>query len=715
MEKKLKLRVVDGLIEDMGKGIVRVDSDELASIGCTNGDVIEIEGPKKKTVAKVMGAFADRAKQNLIQMDRTIRENAGVGLDESVTVKKTLFKEAKVVVLLPLDPSKTYDTEGQMRSIKRLTIGLPLVPGDKVSIKLFGSTEEGFIVEGAAPRGPIIVKRETEIRIKAADYKSKNAAKVSYGDIGGLVKEIQKVREIVELPMKYPDLFRQLGIEAPKGILMHGPPGTGKTLIARAVAAETNVNFITVNGPEIMHKYYGESEAKLREVFDLAKKKAPSIVFIDEIDAVAPKRTEVHGDVEKRVVAQLLALMDGLSNRGEIIVIGATNIPDAVDGALRRPGRFDREIIINAPDKNGRLEILKIHTRGMKLADDVSLERLAQSTHGFVGADLANLTKEAGMSALRRLLPKLELGQDTNEDIILEVNNEDFNNALTEAEPSATREFFFEIPHIGWDDVGGLDSIKEKLIQLVEWPLKYSELFNRVNMNTPQGILLTGPTGTGKTLIAKALAKESQVNFIPVSSSMLHSKWQGEAEKTMHDVFRKARQASPCILFFDEIESIASKRSGKGEVTAAERLVSQFLTEIDGLDELNGVIVLAATNRIDMIDPALLRPGRFDYIIEFSDPNYDQRVAIFKVHLKGKPIADDVDIERFAKLTDGMNGSDIDGICKKAVLLAIGDFINAGYDMSDEDVYKELIIRAAHLEAGLAEVQAEKIAAKKVE
>lgn len=701
---EMMLRVAEGLIEDVRKGIVRIDSYDLEKIGAKMGDIIEIQGGRT-TVAKVMPAFAEHSRKEIIQMDGIIRDNARVGIDETVIVRKVSTKQARTVVLSPLESGRSYDKEQQLKFIRSLITGLPVIVGDKIMLKLFGTREEGFRVEGTAPKGPVIVTKETTVRVKTPDVLEEQSYKVSYEDIGGLDKEVQKVREIIELPLKYPDVFRQLGIEAPKGVLLHGPPGTGKTLIARAVASETEAYFIHVNGPEIMHKYYGESEAKLREVFDEARKHAPSILFLDEIDALAPKRQEVHGDVEKRVVAQLLALMDGLESRGEVVVIGATNIPDMVDGALRRPGRFDREIAINAPDKNGRLHILKIHTRGMTLAEDVSLDRLAQVTHGFVGADLANLCKEAGMYAVRRILPQIEFGGDKEQELQVEVTMEDFQQALAEADPSATREFFTDIPEVSWEDVGGLDHIKEKLITLVEWPLKYGDLFNRLKMTAAKGILLSGPTGTGKTLVAKALARESEVNFISVASATLFSRWIGESEKALHEVFKKAKQASPCILFFDEIDALTPHRSGTSSTSnVSERMVSQFLTELDGLEELKGVIVLAATNRIDALDPALLRPGRFDYIVDFPIPDFEQRLKIFEVHLKNKPLARDVNLHLLAEMTQGMVGSDIDGICKKASYLAIGDYIAGGYALHQEAMEANLILRKEHFDKAIHEV-----------
>ncbi|MEM3806686.1 MAG: CDC48 family AAA ATPase, partial [Thermoproteota archaeon] len=508
----------------------------------------------------------------------------------------------------------------------------------------------------------------------------KDIERVTYEDIGGLDSAIQKIREMVELPLRHPELFERLGIEAPKGVLLHGPPGTGKTLLAKAVANETNANFISISGPEIMSKYYGESEQRLREIFKEAQENAPSIIFIDEIDSIAPKREEVTGEVEKRVVAQLLSLMDGLKSRGKVVVIGATNRVNAIDPALRRPGRFDREIEIGVPDKRARLEILQIHTRGMPLAEDVNLKQLADSTHGFVGADLAALAKEAALRALRRVLPKIDLeAEEIPAEILnsLKVTMQDFLDALKEVEPSAMREVMIETPNVHWEDIGGLEDVKRELNMSIEWPLKYSELFQQLGIKQPKGVLLIGPPGTGKTLLAKALATESEANFISIKGPELLSKWVGESEKGIREIFRKARQASPCIIFFDEIDAIAPVRgSGFGDSNVTERMISQLLTEMDGLEELKGVVIVAATNRPDMIDPALLRPGRFDKIIKLGWPNYETRVAIFEVHLRGKPIASDVNIHKLAELTEGFTGADIAYVVNEAGLLALKESLH---------------------------------------
>ncbi|MGB9792257.1 MAG: CDC48 family AAA ATPase [Thermacetogeniaceae bacterium] len=678
MEKNsdsVKLKVMEGAVEDARKGIVRVLTDVMEELGLKTNDVVLIEG-KRTTVARVLPAFHDTCPEGAIQMDGITRQNARVGIGEEVTLRPTTWERARSVVLAPTVPGWMPADDYEVAHLKQKLLGLPVRVEDIVSLTLFSGQEETFVVEGVLPKGNVVIGKDTAIHFKGSEGGERRDRRVRYEDIGGLAKEVQKIREIVELPLKYPQLFRTLGIEAPKGILLYGPPGTGKTLIARAVASETDCHFIHVNGPEIMNKYYGESEARLRQVFDEARKKAPSIIFLDEVDAIAPRRTDVHGDVEKRVVAQLLALMDGLESRGNVIVIAATNVPDLVDPALRRPGRFDREICINVPDQRGRLEILRIHTRGMNLAEDVSLEHLAAVTHGFVGADLEALCREAGMNALRRALADFRFGRDDFADLDLKVTQKDFNEALTEVEPSATREFAMEIPSVTWDDVGGLEEIKEQLRALVEWPLVYPELYKHFSLKAPKGILLSGRPGTGKTLVAKALARESRVNFISVNSPLLFSHWMGEAEKALHEVFKKARQASPCILFFDEIDALAPKRSG--ESAATSRLVSQFLMELDGLEELREVVVLAATNRIDMLDPALLRPGRFDRVLEFPIPDFQDRLSILNVHLSKRPLADDVNLAAVARAAEGLVGSELEAIADRAAFLALTEVIKSG-------------------------------------
>lgn len=578
--------------------------------------------------------------------------------------------------------------------------GFVFLRGDKAVVTMAGDRAEHFFIEGANPRGAVLITRDTEIRIKQPEVLAPAESGTTYEDIGGLSQELRLVREVIELPLKYPFVFQQLGIEAPKGILLYGPPGTGKTLIARAVASENDTHFIHVNGPEIMHKYYGESEARLREVFAEAQRNAPSIIFLDEIDALAPRRTEVHGDVEKRVVGQLLALMDGLESRGKVIVLGATNLPELIDPALRRPGRFDREIAISVPDREGRLEILKIHTRGMNINRDVDLEDLARVTHGFVGADLAALCREAGMCCLRRSLPELRRAPEGNLPLVVEAR--DFREALAKVEPSATREFIVEIPDVSWEDVGGLDDIRTRLERLVEWPLKYGDLFRQFRLNNPSGILLSGPPGTGKTLVVQALARHSGLNFISIGGAALCSRWAGEAERVLHAVFRKARQVAPCLLFLDEIDTIAPARgTGDGPRHSLERLLSQLLLELGGLESLGEVVVIAATNRPDRLDPALLRGGRFDEVIEFPVPDSRRREEIFRACLRLKPTEAGISFPELAQDTEGLVGADIAAICRRAALLALTEVVEQ--EGRRDTLPAETVIREKHLRLALAE------------
>jgi transitional endoplasmic reticulum ATPase len=680
--KSLTLRVGEAKPKDVGRGIARIDPQDLEKLGLQVGDAIQIEG-KRKTVAKAMPAYAEDRGKSLIQMDGLLRSNAQVSLDEKVNVQKTSCQTAEKIVLSPLTLTRSISRERDTRYIGTLLDGLVMVEGDTIRANLFGTRSQDFSVVGTVPKGAVLVHARTKVEVAGKGEAKARGFKVSYEDIGGLGKELQRVREMIELPLKYPQVFERLGIDPPKGVLLHGPPGSGKTLIARAVANETAAYFTHITGPEIMGKFYGESEARLRAVFEEAKSHAPAILFIDEIDAIAPKREEMGGEkqVERRVVAQLLALMDGLESRGEVIVIGATNIPNSLDPALRRPGRFDREIAISIPDQRGRLEILHIHTRGMPLAKDVDLERLSQITHGFVGADLEALCREAAMNALRKIMPNIDFQLDEipYETLLkLEVTMSDFTEALKEIEPSAIREVFVEVPNVKWEDIGGLDEVKQKLVEAVEWPLKYPQLFQQARVKPPKGILLFGPPGTGKTLIAKALANESEVNFISVKGPELMSKFIGESERGVREVFRKAKQASPCILFFDEFDSLVPERGLARESQATERVISQFLTELDGLEELKGVLVLAATNRKDLIDSAILRPGRLDFLLEFPLPDEKARCEIFRVHSREKPMAADVNLESLAKEMEGLAGADIEAICREASLIAIRQFVQGG-------------------------------------
>jgi transitional endoplasmic reticulum ATPase len=675
----LTLRVAEAKPRDVGRGIARLDPHDLEKIGAEVGDIIQVEG-KRKTAAKVMPAYPEDRGKSLIQMDGLLRGNAQVSLDEKVTAQKTSFLPADKIVLNPLNLVRSISRERDTRYIGTLLDGLPLVEGDTIRANLFGTRSQDFTVISAVPKGVVLIHTTTKIEVKGKAEARAGDSKISYEDIGGLGKELHRIREMVELPLKYPQVFERLGIDPPKGVLLHGPPGCGKTLIARAVANETAAYFTHITGPEIMGKFYGESEGRLRSVFEEAKTNAPAILFIDEIDAIAPKREDMGGEkqVERRVVAQLLALMDGLESRGEIIVIGATNIPNSLDPALRRPGRFDREIAISIPDQKGRLEILQIHTRGMPLAQDINLERLSQITHGFVGADLEALSREAAMNALRKIMPSIDFQLDEipYETLLqLEVTMNDFSEALKEVEPSAIREVFIEVPDVSWGNVGGLGEVKQKLVEAVEWPLRYPQLFQEANVKPPKGILLSGSPGTGKTLVAKALAHESEVNFISIKGPELMSKYVGESERGVREVFRKAKQASPCILFFDEFDALVPER-GLGENSqATERVISQFLTELDGLEELKGVLVLAATNRKDLIDSAILRPGRFDFILDFPLPDARARQEIFGIHTGGKPLASDIGLAVLTEETDGLSGAEIEVICREAAMLAIRESI----------------------------------------
>ncbi len=670
-------RVVEALPKDVGRGLARLDPKDMAELGVEIGDIIEVTS-KQTTVARIMPAHAELRGKRSVQIDGISRANAGAGLGEQVTIRRAAAKTARSIVLAPTDPvtGATRGLEG--RYLTRLLDGMPMVAGDRVRVNPFGTQVRNYVVTKAVPAGPVIIAPTTSTTCEGTGQRRSEA--VTYEDIGGLHKEVHRVREIIELPLKYPEVFAHLGIEAPKGVLLYGPPGTGKTLIARAVAHESNVHFIHVNGPEIIDKLYGASEAHLRKLFEEAERNAPAIIFIDEIDAIAPKREEMGGQrqVERRVVAQLLALMDGLEARGQVIIVAATNIPDTVDPALRRPGRFDREIEIGVPDRQGRREALEIHSRGMPLADEVDLDRLAAITHGFVGADLTALCREAAMSALRRLMPDIDFNTTEipyDKVAALKVERADFDSALAEVAPSALREVATEISDVRWDDVGGLDEAKRLLTEVVFWQLRYDDLFRQAGVRAPKGVLLHGSPGAGKTLLAKALAGETEANFIAVKGPQLLSMWIGESERGIREVFRKARQATPCIIFFDEIDALAPRRGGGGDNQVAERVVAQLLTELDGIEDLKGVVVLAATNRLDRLDPALLRPGRLEFHVELPAPDAAARRAILQVHVRRMPLDRDVNIEALVKDTAGLVGADIEGICRQAALLAIREII----------------------------------------
>jgi len=706
--KELRLKVAEAIQDDVNKGIVRIDSTLLQEIGIKPGGMVELEG-ERKTVAIADRSYPGDIELGIIRMDGIVRKNAKTGIGETISIRTAQVKEAKRVVIAP--SKKGVLIKASPAIFKSGLLGRAMVKGDVVALggtrrrrntmmenpffeDVFSILDESmmgigfadikFVVVDVQPKQAVIVTENTEVEYKpeAVEVAEDGAPDTTYEDIGGLEDEIKKIREMVELPLKHPEIFERLGIEAPKGVLLHGPPGTGKTLIAKAVAAETNTHFIVINGPEIMSKYYGQSEENIRKKFEEAEKNAPSIIFIDEIDAIASKREETRGEVERRVVAQLLALMDGLKSRGKVVVIAATNVPNILDPALRRPGRFDREIEIGVPTKEGRLNILKIHTRNMPLAKNVSqnLKELAAITHGFVGADLSSLAKEAAMIVLRRILPDLKLKEEEPipKEVLekLRITMGDFKEALKVVRPSALREVLIEIPSTKWEDVGGLEKVRQELIEAVEWPLKNPAAFKRLGVKPPKGILLYGAPGTGKTLMAKAVANESEANFISIKGPELLSKWVGESEKAVREIFKKARQASPTIIFFDEVDSLAPRRGMGGDSNVNERVVNQLLTEIDGLEEMEDVVVIAATNRPDILDPALLRPGRFDRIILTPAPSEKGRIEIFKVHTKEMPLKG-VDISEMAKETEGYVGADIEAICREAAIFALREDMNA--------------------------------------
>jgi transitional endoplasmic reticulum ATPase len=677
---EISLRVGDAKQRDVARGIARIDQKTMEKLNVSAGDVIEILG-KRRTSAIAWPAYSEDQGRDIIRIDGFTRKNAGASINEYVVVTKAEVKDALSIVLAPIDMRLNVD-EDFTNFVKNRLMERTFIEGDTTLVMMLGHPVQ-FTVMKTRPHGILRLTYDTKLQIltEPAPEAKLGVPRTTYEDIGGLKEEIQRLREMVELPMRHPEIFQRLGIDPPKGVLLHGPPGCGKTLLARAVANESEANFFSINGPEIMSKFYGESEARLREIFQQAEKNAPAIIFIDELDAIAPKREEVTGEVERRVVAQLLALLDGLTSRGNVIVIGATNRPNALDPALRRPGRFDREIEIGILDKQGRNEVLQVHTRGMHLAEDVDLKTLADVAHGYTGADLAALSREAGMKALRRYLPEIDLEQERIPPSVLEkmeVKMDDFMNAYREITPTAMREVAIEVPTVHWNEVGGLDIVKQELRESVEWPLKNAEVFSRMGIKPPKGILLYGPPGCGKTLLARAVATESEANFISIKGPEVFSKWVGESEKAIREVFRKARMSAPSIVFFDEIDSLVPRRgSGYGDSGVTDRVISQLLTEIDGITALQDVVVIAASNRPDIVDPAVLRPGRFDRLIYVPEPSEESRLQIFKIHTNGMPLAKGMSLQELAQMTKGYSGADIQSVCREAAMYALRKDMNS--------------------------------------
>jgi transitional endoplasmic reticulum ATPase len=705
------LKVAEAEQRDVGRKIARVDPEVAKQLNIASGDALELKSLGRKTTVLSWPAKESDKGKGLIRIDGHIRNRLDVGINDLIEIRVVESKEAKSITFAPIEPLRIMGAE---EFLSEYLNGTLMTKGDTIPINVMGRRID-LVVISTNPSGPVIINNSTEIIVseessKAVQITKGETASITYEDIGGLGDAVERVREMIELPLRHPELFKRLGVEAPKGVLLHGPPGTGKTLLAKAVANETNSNFYTIGGPEIMSKYHGESEERLRNVFEQAEKNAPSIIFIDEIDSIAPKREEATGETERRIVAQLLSAMDGMTSRGKVVVIAATNRINAIDPALRRPGRFDREIEIGVPNRDGRLEVLQIHTRGMPIDKDVNLEKLADISHGFVGADLQALAKEAAMRALRRVLPEMNLSSesiplDTLRKIIVKM--QDFMDVIKEMEPSAMREVFVEVPDIKWEDIGGLSSIKQELQEAVEWPLKYLGVFTYADATPPKGILLYGPPGTGKTLMAKAAANESEANFISIKGPELLSKWVGESEKGVREIFRKARQSAPCIIFFDELDAIAPTRGGNhGDSHVTERVISQFLTEMDGLEILTNVVVIGATNRPDIIDPALLRPGRFDRILYVAPPDRDSRLQIIKIHTKKKPLAEDVNIEQLADKTEGYTGADIASLSSAAVMLSLREHIDKYPTPKEAEKHtQELKINMKHFEYAMKKIR----------
>jgi transitional endoplasmic reticulum ATPase len=740
-ESELTLKVLEAYTRDVGRGVARIDYDSMDTLSASTGDVIELKG-KRRTVAKCLPLYPSDEGKGIIRIDGLGRNNSGIAIGDAITVKKIKAVPAEKVIVAPLEAIPPIDE----RYLADALESVPLIKGDNVMVPYFGGRLT-FQVIGVTPAADaVLVTQKTSFHIAEKGETLRGVPQVTYEDIGGIRDEIKKVREMIELPLRHPEIFEKLGIEAPKGVMLYGPPGTGKTLLAKAVANESNAHFISISGPEIMSKFYGESEARLREIFKEAREKAPSIIFVDEIDSIAPKREEVTGEVERRVVSQMLSLMDGLEARGKVIVISATNRPNAIDPALRRPGRFDREIEIKVPDKKGRNEILQIHTRNMPLmtdeikkemkekadaekdpvvrenmlkmiGDPVKIDKISAVSHGYVGADLEYLCKEAAMKCLRRLLPELNLEEEKIPPETLDkliVNADDYRKALVEVTPSGMREVFIENPDVKWEQVGGLAEVKRELMEAVEWPMKYPGLYEKLGHKMPRGILLHGPSGTGKTLMAKAVATQSEANFVSVRGPELLSKWVGESERGIREIFKRARQSAPCVIFFDEIDSIAPIRGAGGETAVTERVVSQLLTELDGMENMHGVVVLAATNRADMIDPALLRPGRFDKIIQIPLPDKESRKSILEINCADIPIADPngpdkIDYEKLSEITDGLSGADVASIANTAVSLVVHEHLdNAPDPKAVEEKAGNAKVTMKHFEEAAKKVREQK-------
>jgi transitional endoplasmic reticulum ATPase len=698
----VQLRVAEAYHRDAGKGVARVDTGLMKHFGLDNGGVLEIKGKDKVYAIAWPGNPEDAS--DIIRIDGSTRANLGAGIDTRVTVQRAEARPARKVVVAP---TRQIRLIGGPQYLLRLLDGRPVVKGEMLRVEMINNTLSLAVVS-TVPSGPVLITCDTIISItrETLEELALHARDISYEDIGGLSREIRDIREMIEVPLRHPELFSRLGINPPRGVLLHGPPGTGKTMIARAVASETDANFVSISGPEIVSKFYGESEQRLRQIFEEAQKAAPSIIFIDEIDSIAPKREEVSGDLERRVVAQLLALMDGLSSRGEVIVIAATNRPNALDPAIRRGGRFDREVEVGIPNKNGRLEILYVHTRGMPLDESLDLKEIAEVTHGFVGADLYALCKEAAMHTLERALPDLDVKEDIPSQVLdnLNVTREDFYTALKKIEPSAMREVFVEVSEVHFEEVGGLEEAKQALIESVEWPLSYPEAFGSVGIRPPKGVLLYGLPGTGKTMLVKALATESNLNFISIKGPELLSKWVGESERAVREIFRKARQASPALIFFDEIDSVVPARGSGSETHVTERVVSQFLTELDGLEELKDVVIIAATNRPDLLDRSLLRPGRFDRMICIPMPDIDARKKIIEIHLSKMAVSDGVEPDWLAERTENYSGADLEMLCREAGMLALREHIKPR--MSREElILDEIAVTKEHFETACGHIR----------